>query len=429
MSNIELSAPQNIFLNELDTKNTAYVGGFGSGKTFVACLRILINIGRYPKQRWGFWAPSYPLIRDVFYPTFDEAANLMGFTTKVNKGDKEVNVYRGSIYYGTVICRSMSDPSSIVGYKVAGGICDEIDTMKKEKAEDAWRKVNARLRLSVKGLPMNWLGVTTTPEGFNFVYEHFAKQPKSRYSMVQASTYENQKYLPPDYIENLYETYPENLISAYLQGDFVNLVSGTVYIQFNRTHNHTTREWDGRESLHIGCDFNVGRMCSVTHVIDGDEPRAVDEITGGYDTPDMIRMIKQRYWKEIGNDEYERTCQINIYPDASGKNRKSVGASETDISLMRDAGFSVHVNMKNPAVKDRVNAMNAMLCNSKGERRYLVNTVKCPTYTEKLEQQVYKNGEPEKDGTEDVNDAGGYFIAYKYPIQKPIAHIPIAFNF
>ena len=155
MSNIELSAPQNIFLNELDTKNTAYVGGFGSGKTFVACLRIGINIAKFPGQRWGFWAPSYPLIRDVFYPTFDEAMALMGFTTKVNKGDKEVNVYRGSIYYGTVICRSMSDPASIVGYKVAGGICDEIDTMKKDKAEDAWRKVNARLRLSVKGLPKN----------------------------------------------------------------------------------------------------------------------------------------------------------------------------------------------------------------------------------------------------------------------------------
>ena len=312
MSDIILSAPQNIFLNELGTKNTAYVGGFGSGKTFVACLRIAINIGKFPGQRWGFWAPSYPLIRDVFYPTFDEAAALMGFTTKINKGDKEVNVYRGGIYYGTVICRSMSDPSSIVGYKVAGGICDEIDTMKKEKAEDAWRKVNARLRLSVKGLEQNWLGVTTTPEGFNFVYEHFAKEPKSRYSMVQASTYENRQYLPDDYIENLYETYPENLISAYLKGEFVNLVSGTVYIQFSRNYNHTDREWNGKEALHIGCDFNVGRMCSVTHVLDGKEPSAVDEITGGYDTPDMIRMIKQRYWNETSKDVFQKTCETQM---------------------------------------------------------------------------------------------------------------------
>ena len=231
---MKLSSPQNIFINELNTKNTAYVGGFGSGKTFVACLKLLIYTGRFPGKTWGFWAPSYPLIRDVFYPTMEEACELMGFNIIINKGDKEVKIYRGSIYYGTVICRSMSDPSSIVGYKVAGGICDEIDTMKKAKAEDAWRKINARLRLSVKGLEHNWLGVTTTPEGFNFVYDHFAKQPKSRYSMVQASTYENEEYLPPDYIENLYETYPDNLISAYLNGDFVNLTSGSVYIKFDR---------------------------------------------------------------------------------------------------------------------------------------------------------------------------------------------------
>ena len=424
---LELSAPQEIFMNQLETKNTAYVGGFGSGKTFVACLKILVYIGRYPKQRWGFWAPSYPLIRDVFYPTFEEAAEMMGFSIKINKGDKEVGVYRGSIYYGTVICRSMSDPSSIVGYKVAGGICDEIDTMKKDKAEDAWRKVNARLRLSVKGLPQNWLGVTTTPEGFNFVYEHFAKSPKSRYSMVQASTYENADFLPDDYIENLYETYPDNLISAYLNGEFVNLTSGTVYTQLSRTGNHSDRELNDHDSIHVGLDFNVGRMCAVINVIDGGLPIAVDEITNAYDTPDIIRMIKQRYWNEISHDEFEVTRQINIYPDASGKNRKSQNASESDIAQLNEAGFSVFNNAANPAVKDRVNAMNAMLCNSKGDRRYLINTRKCPNLTEKLEQQVYKNGEPDKDGTEDINDACGYFIAYEYPIVKPVYNIPVSF--
>ena len=426
-SEIVLSAPQNIFLNELNTKNTAYVGGFGSGKTFVACLRLLINISKFPKQRWGFWAPSYPLIRDVFYPTFEEAADLMGFTVVINKGDKEAHVYRGDIYYGSVICRSMSDPGSIVGYKVAGGICDEIDTMKKEKAADAWRKINARLRLEVKGLPMNWLGVTTTPEGFNFVYDNFAKEPKSRYSMVQASTYENRRYLPDDYIENLLETYPENLISAYLKGQFVNLTSGTVYKQFDRKLNDSNRSWDGKEALHIGMDFNVGRMCSVVHVIENGKPIAVDELTQGYDTPDMIRMISQRYWDEVSEGVFRKTCEINIYPDSSGKSRKSNNASETDIAQLKEAKFGVHFKSTNPAIRDRVGSMNAMFCNSVGERRYKVNTSNCPNYTEKLEQQAYENGEPEKDGTEDVNDAGGYFIAYKYPIRKPVINVPVSF--
>ena len=41
--------------------------------------------------------------------------------------------------------------------------------------------------------------------------------------------------------------------------------------------------------------------------------------------------------------------------------------------------------------------MNGMFCNAEGERRYLVNAEKCPTYAECLEQQAWAaNGEPDK---------------------------------
>ena len=168
-------------------------------------------------------------------------------------------------------------------------------------------------------------------------------------------------------------------------------------------------------------DFNVGRMCAVVYVQRNGKPHAVDEFINAYDTPEMIRLIKQKYWREISMGEYQKLNEIYVYPDSTGKNRKSVGASETDISILKDAGFTVHAKTKNPPVKDRVNAMNAALCNSKGERTLFINTKLCPHYTEKLEQQVYnERGEPDKDGTEDVNDAGGYYIAYEYPIIKPL---------
>ena len=70
--------------------------------------------------------------------------------------------------------------------------------------------------------------------------------------------------------------------------------------------------------------------------------------------------------------------------------------------------------------------MQAMFYNAKGERRYKVNTLNCPTYTEALEQQAYdKNSEPDKStGFDHPNDAGGYFITQEYPINKPIAQRP-----
>ena len=45
--------------------------------------------------------------------------------------------------------------------------------------------------------------------------------------------------------------------------------------------------------------------------------------------------------------------------------------------------------------RDRINSMNAMFCNAKGERRYRVNPDRCPTYADALEQQGWgTNGEP-----------------------------------
>jgi hypothetical protein len=66
--------------------------------------------------------------------------------------------------------------------------------------------------------------------------------------------------------------------------------------------------------------------------------------------------------------------------------------------------------------------MNAMFCNGNEERRYLVNTRLCPLYTDDLEQQVYnKQGEPDKEHDKDHRpDAAGYYIAYAYPVVRPI---------
>lgn len=401
-----LSAPQNIFLNGLNTKYRSYVGGFGSGKTFIGCIDLLNFFGKHPGTRQGYFGISFPSIRDIFYPTFEEAAEMLGYTVIVREGNKEVHVYRNGFYYGTVICRSMDNPTSIVGFKISRALVDEIDVLPKDKAEKAWNKIVARLRLKIDGVE-NSIGVTTTPEGFLFVYSKFKKEPTKSYSMVQASTYENEKYLPDDYIDTLKETYPDQLIDAYLMGEFVNLTSGTVYNEFDRAKHNTDVVWNGAEPLHIGMDFNVCNMSAIVSVIRNNKVYDVDEIIGGYDTPSMINTIQERYQR----------CQINIYPDASGKNRNAQGASESSIQLLRSAGFNVYANKKNPFVKDRVIAMNTSF--SKGY--HYVNIDKCPTHASNLEQQVYSQaGEPDKSaGNDHTNDANGYLISYKYPVVKP----------
>ncbi|WP_434575048.1 terminase family protein [Pseudomonas sp. Z3-6] len=421
-----LNVPQAQFLT-LPHKFRAFVAGFGSGKTWVGCSALSKHFMEWPGVNAGYFAPTYPQIRDIFYPTMDEVAYDWGLKTKINQANHEVHIYSGRQYRGTVICRSMEKPQTIVGFKIGHALVDELDVLTAIKAQQAWRKIIARMRYNLPGLK-NGVDVTTTPEGFKFVFQQFVKQLRDKpslkemYGLVQASTFDNELNLPDDYIESLMESYPPQLILAYLKGQFVNLTSGTIYTAYDRKLNQCFDTVQPGEPLFIGMDFNVGKMAAITHVKrEHGMPRAVDELIDGYDTPDMIRRIKERYWQHDGND-FNKTCEIRIYPDASGDSRKSVNASITDLAMLKQAGFTVIAPAANPPVKDRINAMNAMFCNAQGERRYLVNPFTCPTYADGLEQQVWgANGEPDKTaGIDHANDGGGYFIHREYPIVKPI---------
>lgn len=429
-----LNIPQARFL-AMQHKFKAYVAGFGSGKTWVGCGGICKGMWEHPKINQGYFAPTYPQIRDIFYPTIEGVAFDWGLNVKINEGNKEVHFYEGRRFRGTTICRSMEKPSSIVGFKIGNAMVDELDVMAAAKAQQAWRKIIARMRYNIPGL-RNGIDVTTTPEGFKFVYQQFVKAVREKpelaslYGLIQASTFENAKNLPPDYIPSLLSSYPDELIQAYLRGKFTNLNSGTIYHTFNRKLNNCSDEIQDGEPLFIGMDFNVGKMAAIVHVKRNGLPRAVRELVKVYDTPAMIKRIQEEFWR-YEDGRYVKSREIYIYPDASGDSRKSQNASKTDIAQLNDAGFSVIVDDANPPVKDRINSMNAMFCNANGERRYLVNVQNCPVYTESLEQQIWAaNGEPDKSADNDhPNDAGGYFIVKDYPIVKPAYSITMDTTF
>ncbi|MEN7527013.1 terminase family protein [Cupriavidus sp. DL-D2] len=416
-----LNIPQASFL-QMPHKFRAYVAGFGSGKTWVGCTAIAEHFWEWPGINQGYFAPTYPHIRDIFYETMEEVAFIMGLRVVINQANHEVAAYEGRKYRGTVICRSMEHPQKIVGFKIGHALIDELDVMPLIKAELAWRKIIARMRYNVPGLK-NGVDVTTTPEGFKFVYQQFVKQLSEKpalrdlYGLIQASTYDNAANLPDDYIPSLRQSYPPQLINAYLRGKFVNLASGSVYPEFDRVKNHTDDSLAEGEPLHVGMDFNVLHMAAVGYVIRNGEPRAVTELTEVRDTPAMAKLLKERF-KDKGH-------HVKIYPDASGQNTSSKNASESDLSILKAAGFQIEVNSTNPAVKDRLNSVNALILNDQGARRLKVNTRLCPAYTEALEQQPYdKNGEPDKTtGHDHVNDAGGYPLVKMFPIVKRVTRV------
>lgn len=411
---ILLSKPQ-FQLVSSKVKFPAFVGGLGSGKTEALIQRAMYLKNEYPTGNIGYYLPTFDLVALIAMPRFEEKLEEMqsegnGLPFKCIKSPRpRIDIEN----CGSIIFRTMDTPGRIIGYEVMDSMVDEIDTLKLKAAKDVWRKILSRNRQKKPDGKPNTVAVGTTPEGFEFVYETWKKEEATArtkgYFLIKASTYSNQKNLPADYIGDLIGNFPSNLIEAYIEGNFVNLKSGSVYPDFDRVLNNSVETIKPTDDLNVGMDFNVTKMAAIIIVNRDGLPHAVTELTGIYDTPAIIKAIKLRFPNH----------RIFVYPDSSGGSRKTTDASESDIQLLRQAGFHVFAPAANPPVRDRVLAMNVMILNGEDQRRFKVNVNACPILTEGLEKQSYDdNGEPDKtSGLDHLLDATGYYIHYNWPVK------------
>jgi len=389
----------------------ALVSGFGAGKTEAAINRCIIGKLQSPEVNRGFYAPTYDLIRMIAFPRFEAVLEQLGIQYRLYKSPLNYIEIPG---YGRIYFRSMDTPQRIIGYEHGDADVDELDTMKTDDAAYAWRQIIARNRQKKSDGSHNTIGVTTTPEGFKFVYNTWKSDPRPGYEIIQAATMSN-PHLPSGYVQTLRDIYPANLLNAYLDGQFVNLQSGTVFNSYERNQCRSNETIQTSELLCIGMDFNVTNMSAVVYVIRGEAWHAVDEFKAIYDTPAMIAAIKERY---PGHS-------IRVYPDASGASRKTVDASTSDIALLEQAMFSIYANKTNPFIKDRVMATNAAFDHG----RMYIDDRQCPEYARCMEQLAYDDsGLPDKRSNLDhLPDAGTYPIAYEMPVVKPVADLRVRF--
>jgi len=410
---IKATKPQAEFLT-LTNRYRLFCAGYGAGKSEAMVYAAVIDAASAPDGLIALYAPTNDLVRLITANRIVERLSDMGITHKYNKQDNAI--YTSSPNWGDFLLRSLDNPDRIVGYESYTAHVDEIDTLPQDQAEAAWNRVIGRNRQKPDRVkdPYNQASAYTTPEGFKFAYWRWVQNANEDYKIVQAPSYSN-PYLPEGYIQSLRDSYPEALADAYIEGRFVNLTSGSIYTSYDREACASNERIFGGERLYVGMDFNVGKMAAVIFVRRGETLHAVDELVDLYDTNNMVEAIKSRY------DGHS----IMVYPDASGRSRKTVNASQSDLAILRQAGFQIRAPKKNPVVKDRINAMNASFSNGVMK----VNPKACPEFVRSLEQQSYdKNGEPDKkSGHDHLNDAGGYVIAYEKPVKKPVSDVRIAF--
>lgn len=444
MKRIELLAHQMEFCADMSSPYIAMCAGFGSGKTRAFAIKHILLASRNVGYIGAALTPTAAMARDLVQPTLEELLELAGIDFKYRASPLPEYVLYFPNGKSKLLVRSFENWRRLRGLDLAWFGVDEADTVNADVADAAWKTMISRVRVG----PVRQCFATSTPEGFRWMWRTFERDarnpdgsPRTDRRLVRGRTYDN-PFLPASYIESLEQNYPPALIKAYLEGQFVNLTSGQVYNAFDRKLNHCPSQLRLNDRLHIGVDFNVGATSAIVHIVIGlddgrwvgyrpqtnrealstkwEQAHAVAEFQGMTDTPALIAAIKQRF------GTYLTGRQIVCYPDAAGNHTDATNASESSLSLLRQAGLMVDGPSANPLIKDRVTAMNAMFLNGQGIRRYYVNSQACPLYVEALEQQAYdpKTGKPDKQNGHDNRgiDAAGYFISYRYEARERKMH-------
>ena len=393
----------------LKSKNqiNAYVGGFGSGKTYSFLHKTFINhITRKNKDGisngWIIY-PTYSLAEEVFVPPFLDILENKGIPYDYN-----VSKHTIKTAYGNIKIFQMVKPQSIVGVSLSYCGFDEFDISSHKYCETAFNKALGRMR----DCENPEIYICTTPEGMKYTYTLMVEKADENKFLVRGKTSDN-VYLPKSYLKLLEENYDKKLLKAYRDGEFVNLQQGQTYYQFDRNSNVGEVKYNRGKPVRYGIDFNADPECAVLFQLYEQQPqiRVFDCIalshsgSGDLLTERMVNTIKHKY----PNSEYI------AYPDATGIRRGS-SSMFSDIEIIRKGGVRIKALKSNPPVVDRVNAVNRAL-----DGNLLIDT-KCKALIQDLEKVVNKEGTREIDKSNKdlthMSDALGYAVHWEKPIIK-----------
>jgi hypothetical protein len=390
-------------------KFKAFSGPVGCGKSKALAFEILrlaeVNAGRLGL----IGAPTYPMLRDATLTTLFAILDENEFPYDYNKVEG-VLVFPD---WGTkILCRSLETVDRLRGTTLAFFGVDEAAYT----PEAAWYVLQGRLRCPFAKQLCGF--AVTSPNGFNWFYNRFVAEPKPDSEIVYSAPFEN-KHLPAEYYESLKAHYDSKLYEQDVLGKYLDLAAGRAYHAFAE-QNLAPVEFNPHFRLEVALDFNVDPMSAVLAQFVSPAIHVLDEISlRNSNTFAMCAELWQRLQSYIQSAPAPLT--IGIYGDASGTSRKT-SASQSDYDIIRsffkdraEVKLSWNTNSSNPLVRDRVNAVNGMLCNAEGERRLLIHP-RCKELTEDLRRVGWKAGSStELDKSKDphrthMSDALGYFI-------------------
>jgi len=353
------------------TETLMFAAGLGSGKSYVLCRKLLKLSAINRNVAGGLLCPSYPDYKRDIEPMLETLLqeNLKmteGVHYKYNRSEKTWRFCwsKAPIYVFTAD-RPIAGPN--LGY---GGV-NEFSLIPKDRMNEFLRRIRVKeTKLKQKilvGTPEDQYGYL---EEFIDQYQAMNKENENAFKILHASTTEN-TFIDDNYTKHLMGTLDKRSLEVFMSGQIVRIAGDYFYYAFSPTENLSEDCIYNKElQVHIGMDFNVGRMTSTFWHDMGHRTECFDEllIEGNSNTQDMCRAIKARFPANM----------CILYPDASAKARKTSGKS--DLQTLQDEGFkNIRFLSVNPSLRDRQLAMNGRF-----EKKTTMINPKCKTLIKDL---------------------------------------------
>lgn len=385
--------------------------GRRSGKTERAKRFVARQAMWYPDERYFVAAPTYNQAKKIWWDDLKALTLSAMHPRKPSESNLIIYLPNGTEIH--VI--GLDQPQRIEGIEWTGGVIDEIADIKSESLQanimPALNTVNP-----MRPFYRAWCWFIGVPDGLNHYYDMAEYARTSGDPDWGLFHWTSDEILPPDVIESAKRTMSPKQYKQEYQASF-ETASGRIYEDYS-VANTTHETIQPHEALHWTHDQNYTPLSSAVVVIREGIPYFLDEIVleSAVSRQSAVEFV-ERY-------KNHKNKTVFIYGDPAGRagekhGHKSDYTELEDVLRLHKWKFERRVRPAHPAIKDRQNAVRALIQNAKGDIRLFVNPVSALWCHKGLSTvQLQKGSSFQEDQTnqyQHITTAIGYFIDWHWP--------------
>lgn len=339
----ELLPSQEIFWESQD-RYILFSGGVGCGKSMIMLLRVIYECMFQDNNYFLVGRTTYQEIHDVLIKEFLEICPESWIKEYRKTPHPTVVLHTFNGKTSEIIFRNLDGMSKgeLLGLNLGGFAIDQAEDI----PEEVFLTLKGRLRRP--GI-QHRVFMTSNPK-LSWLYPAFKQHPEDNYRLIEASTLENQKNLPEEYVKDLLN-YPPSWRRQYVEGIWdASLLSDNIV--FAREHieelgKHVHAPMEVKEGVNIYKKYQPGHVYQM----------GIDSSEGVDTTEDSLRKTQ----KDSG---------VIVVWDKTADEEAAMFSGKVPPRVLAEKAVQIASWYENPEMVPEVNAMGFALLNKLEELGY-----------------------------------------------------------